>query len=157
MGGLSVFVLTPAAALAEPSIADVERFRSCVGETFRENADNFTAALGIPVLCGAKHIPYEQSCAFLRKLMAPEECINADHAYWKAETDAQLLEEGFDEVPSGSMLASGLTRCAETGGADLRQRVCETEVYWRSAIIALASPMIEAIQNEQKETEDASK
>lgn len=145
---LAALCTVPTSGLAEPSLADVERFNSCVATEYRANADNFTAALGVPVICGAKHIPYQTSCAFLRKLMAPEECIEGDFTYWKAETDKQLLAEGYDVAPAGSMLAAGLQRCADNGGGALRQKVCETEVYWRSAVIAKASPVIEAIQSE---------
>ncbi|MCG7624854.1 hypothetical protein [Epibacterium sp. Ofav1-8] len=147
MKGWSVWMmlLLSGPALAAPDAAALTEFETCVAETFVSEQNNPFAGLGVPVICGERHIPIEQSCSLLKRLASPVDCLDADHAYWKAEFEAILTTEGVEELAGPSLFRSGRKRCAELSEEGVALRSCETEVYWREVVVIWAMPVIERV------------
>ncbi|PRZ48433.1 hypothetical protein [Tritonibacter scottomollicae] len=147
MKGWSVWMmlLLSGPALAAPDTVALTEFETCVAETFVSEQNNPFAKLGVPVICGERHIPIEQSCSLLKRLASPVDCLDADHAYWKGEFEAILTTEGVEEPAEPSLFRSGIERCAGTSEEGFALRGCEAEVYWRAVLIMWAIPVIEQV------------
>lgn len=131
--------------MAGPSADEIAAFEACVSEAYAENIENFTASMGVPVICGARHIPKEQSCNFFGQLTDPVGCLEKDHAYWKTVLETNLEVYGVDKIVDNSLLDSGLKRCKADEEEGVARTGCELEVLWRDAVITRALPIMDAI------------
>ena len=134
--------------LAEPSAEDWAGFEACVAESYAAQSDNPMAAMGVPILCGDRHIPIPQTCSMIARMTSPKACHEKDHAFWKAAFEAVLPEGGMEAIPPASMFASGMKRCAEQAEEGIARVACETELYWREVMLDRAGPVIRQVRGE---------
>lgn len=145
----AALALWPLGAWAEITGAPAE-FDACVLEMLADNADNFTAPMVAPVICGEAYYPIRQSCTVVEYMLFDKRsaCAAQDLAFWQAEVAARTAAALADgREGTGSMHDSGLARCADEIEAGPERVTCETEVYWRTTMYFLsADAQIEAAQ-----------
>ncbi len=133
---LAAFICLPIGAAAEIN-GDHAAFASCIVELLQQNEDNFMAPMVLPIICGERHVPVRQSCAWPEYLPLDSRavCMTQDHAFWRdqmSRLEADALADG--RGGSGGLYDAGLERCDfDHEDADDRMN-CETELFWRTSM-----------------------
>ncbi len=134
-------ICLPTLTMAEVK-GDLDAFSSCVLDIMQDNQENFMAPVMAPIMCGERHVPLRQACAWPEYLILADRiaCQSQDYAFWKNELERlEALAEAEGRGGRGELFASGKQRCDAEQADDDTRFICETELMWRTAMEFLSA------------------